>query len=111
MIPAEITTRYASPVSCINLRELQPLLRKHNGRLVSRGYYPLLEHNEGKWSLVSGYERELLVFEPQDVLVVYGRCIDIWRLCQEDGIYYHQDALCFNSSVLTMIDSLEEPLL
>jgi hypothetical protein len=111
MIPSCISTRYACPVSGIQYVELQPLLRKHNGRLVSLGYYPLLECNEGCWSLVAGYERELLVFEPEDVLVVHGWAIDIWRLCQEDQIYYLQDSLAFNSSVLAMMDALEEPLL
>ena len=111
MIPAEITTRYASPVSCIQYAELQPLLRRHNGRLVSCGYYPLLEQtDEGQWVLVAGYERELLVFEPEDVLVVYGWTVDIWRIC-DDGIYYLQDSIAFASSVLAMQDSLEEPLL
>jgi len=110
MIPYSITTSYACPVSCINLRELQPLLRKNNGRMVSCGYYPLLELNEGKWSLVAGYERELLVFKPTDVLVVYGWGVDIWRIW-DDGIYYLQDTLYFNSSVLSLLDSLEEPLL
>ncbi len=110
MIPAEITTRYASPVSCIQYPELQPLLRRHNGRLVSCGYYPLLECNEGCWSLVAGYERELLVFEPEDVLVVYGWTVDIWRIC-DDGAYALQDSIAFASSVLAMLDSLEEPLL
>ena len=110
MIPSCISTRYACPVSGIQYVELQPLLRKHNGRLVSLGYYPLLECNEGCWSLVAGYERELLVFKPTDVLVVYGKCIDIWRIC-DDGIYYLQDTLYFNSSVLSLLDSLEEPLL
>ena len=110
MIPSCIQSRYSAPVSGINLRELQPLLRRHNGRLVSCGYYPLLECNEGFWSLVAGYERVLLVFEPEDVLVVYGHTIDIWRIC-DDGIYYLQDSLAFNSSVLAMQDALEEPLL
>jgi len=110
MIPADIANRYASPVTGIQYAELQPLLRKNNGRLVSLGYYPLLELHEGKWSLVAGYERELLVFEPQDVLVVYGWAVDIWRIC-DDGIYYLQDTLYFNSSVLAMMDAIEEPLL
>ena len=110
MIPSCISTRYAGPVSGINLRELQPLLCGRNGRLVSCGYYPLLECNESFWSLVAGYERELLVFEPEDVLVVHGWAIDIWRIC-DDGIYYLQDTLYFPSSVLAMMDALEEPLL
>jgi hypothetical protein len=112
MIPADIANRYACPVSGIQYPELQPLLRRHNGRLVSCGYYPLLEQtDEGQWVLVAGYVRELLVFEPEDVLVVHGWGVDIWRLCQEDGIYYLQDSIAFASSVLTMMDSLEEPLL
>lgn len=112
MIPSCISTRYAVPVSGIQYAELQPLLRKHNGRLVSLGYYPLLERtDDGQWVLIAGYERELLVFDPQDVLVVYGHTIDIWRLCQEDQIYYLQDSLAFNSSVLAMQDAIEEPLL
>lgn len=110
MIPSCISTLYAGPVSGIQYPELQPLLRRHNGRLVSLGYYPLLELNEGKWSLVAGYERELLVFEPTDVLVVYGWSVDIWRLA-EDQIYYLQDSLAFASSVLAMLDAIEEPLL
>ena len=112
MIPYSITTRYAFPVTGIQYAELQPLLRKNNGRLVSCGYYPLLEQtDEGQWVLVAGYELELLVFEPEDVLVVHGWGVDIWRLCQEDGIYYLQDTLYFNSSVLAMMDAIEEPLL
>lgn len=110
MIPSSISTRYAGPVSGILYPELQPLLRRHNGRLVSCGYYPLLECNEGCWSLVAGYELELLVFEPTDVLVVYGWSVDIWCLA-EDQIYYLQDSLAFNSSVLAMQDAIEEPLL
>lgn len=110
MIPSCISTRYAVPVSGIQYAELQPLLRRHNGRLVSCGYYPLLECNEGCWSLVSGYERELLVFDPQDVLVVHGWAVDIWRIC-DDGAYALQDTLYFPSSVLAMMDALEEPLL
>ena len=110
MIPSYIQSRYACPVSGIQYVELQPLLRRHNGRLVSCGYYPLLECNEGCWSLVSGYERELLVFEPEDVLVVHGWAVDIWRIC-DDGIYYLQDTLYFPSAVLAMMDALEEPLL
>ena len=111
MIPSCIQSRYAGPVSGIQYAELQPLLRRHNGRLVSCGYYPLLECNEGCWSLVSGYERVLLVFEPEDVLVVHGWAVDIWRLCQEDGAYALQDTLYFPSAVLAMMDALEEPLL
>lgn len=111
MIPSCISTLYAGPVSGILYPELQPLLRRHNGRLVSLGYYPLLERtDDGQWVLVAGYERELLVFEPTDVLVVYGKCIDIWRV-DEDKIYYLLDAICFDTSVLAMMDALEEPLL
>jgi hypothetical protein len=111
MIPSCISTRYAGPVSGIQYAELQPLLRRHNGKLVSCGYYPLLERtDDGQWVLIAGYERELLVFDPQDVLVVYGWAVDIWRLA-EDGSYYLQDSLAFNSSVLAMQDAIEEPLL
>lgn len=111
MIPSSISTRYAVPVSGIQYAELQPLLRRHNGRLVSLGYYPLLERtDDGQWVLIAGYERELLVFEPTDVLVVYGKCVDIWRV-DEDKIYYLLDAICFNTPVLAMMDALEEPLL
>lgn len=110
MIPSCIANRYAGPVSGIQYAELQPLLRRHNGKLVSCGYYPLLECNEGCWSLVAGYERVLLVFEPEDVLVVHGWAINIWRIC-DDGIYYLQDTLYFPSSVLAMMDAIEEPLL
>ena len=111
MIPADITNKYAGPVSGIQYAELQPLLRKHNGRLISCGYYPLLERtDDGQWVLIAGYERELLVFDPQDVLVVYGWAVDIWRLA-EDGAYALQDTLYFPSSVLAMMDALEEPLL
>ena len=111
MIPSCIQSRYAGPVSGIQYVELQPLLRRHNGRLVSCGYYPLMERtDESQWVLVAGYERELLVFDPQDVLVVHGWAVDIWRIC-DDGIYYLQDTLYFPSSVLAMMDALEEPLL
>lgn len=110
MIHADIQSEYSAPVSGIQYPELQPLLRRHNGRLVALGYYPLLECNEGCWSLVAGYERELLVFEPTDVLVVYGKFVDIWRV-DEDKIYYLLDAICFNTPVLAMMDALEEPLL
>ena len=111
MIHANIQSEYSAPVSGIQYAELQPLLRRHNGRLVSLGYYPLLERtDDGQWVLIAGYERELLVFDPQDVLVVYGKCVDIWRV-DEDEIYYLLDAICFNTSVLAMMDALEEPLL
>ena len=110
MIPADIQSKYASPVSGIQYAELQPLLHKNNGRLVSCGYHPLLELHEGKWSLVAGFGRGLLVFKPTDVLVVYGKCVDIWHL-YEDESYFLKDSIGFNSSVLAMLDSLEEPLL
>lgn len=109
MIPADIQSEYSAPVSGIRYPELQPLLRKHNGRLVSLGYYPQLELNEGKWVL-GIHDCVFFVFKPEDVLVVYGKFIDIWRV-GEDSVYALLDALNFNSPVLSLLDSLEEPLL
>ena len=114
MIPESITGHYAGPVSGILLPELEPLLLSpRGGYLMSSGFYPRLEQHNGLWSLVRFLDTFVLTFCPHDELVVYGKSVDIWRAddSEESRSYYLLDSLHFPEPVLSVIDSLEEPLL
>jgi hypothetical protein len=114
MIPASITGHYAGPVSGILLPELQALLTEdRTGYLMSTGYYLFAEEHKGLWSLVTRSGLDQLSFCPHDVLVIYGKSIDIWRAddSEESRSYYLLNSIHFQQPVLSLIDALEEPLL
>ena len=114
LLPPSITDRYAGPVSCIRIPELRALLLTGNGgHLMSSGRYPVLEEHNGIWSLMQFCGPELLSFCPHDLLVVYGRSVDIWRAddSEESRSYYLLDSLQFVKPVQSLLDNLEEPLL
>lgn len=112
--PPAITGHYSGPVSGIQIPELGPLLAAgQGGYIMSSGRYPVLEEHKGIWSLMQFCGPELLSFCPHDVLVVYGRSVDIWRAddSEESRSYYLLDSIQFVKPVLTLLDNLEEPLL
>ena len=109
-----ITGHYMGPVSGILLPELQDLLTEdRTGFLMSTGDYVFVGEHNGLWSLVSRSGLDQLSFCPQDVLVIYGKSIDIWRAddSEESRSYYLLDYIHFEQPVRCLLDELEEPLL